>query len=118
LHGCWIDACQNEATVWNENWTIEKASPIADAEEYVVHDHVGFEEVCELAEFIQEHGRLGGKLVEHNNEVEYVHAAIEKFTTVNIDQCSCRRKAGARSGTHPRELSIIYFGNTKICELA
>jgi len=52
------------------------ASPIEDAEEWAIHDYEGFEgaslseyasfeHVAELAEFIEEHGNLGGELVSY-----------------------------------------------------
>jgi antirestriction protein len=65
-----------------------KASPIAGAEEYAIHDYEGFEgaslseyqgieSVAELAAFIAEHGELGGKLVEYFGDLDAAREAIE-----------------------------------------
>lgn len=76
LHGCWIDGEQDVEAIYTENREMLKASPIADAEEYVIHDYEGFagvsiaeyqgiEIIVELAAFIVEHGELGSKLLEY-----------------------------------------------------
>ncbi|WP_394693133.1 antirestriction protein ArdA [Hyphobacterium sp.] len=76
LHGRWIDATQDVADIQGEVRAMLAASPIAGAEEWAIHDYEGFEgvrlseydgfeRVTELAAFIAEHGRLGGKLVEY-----------------------------------------------------
>lgn len=65
-----------------------KASPIAGAEEYAIHDYEGFEgapvseysgieSVAELAAFVAEHGELGGKLVEYFGSLDDAREAIE-----------------------------------------
>lgn len=76
LHGCWIDAAQEPDEIRSGINAMLKASPIAGAEEYAIHDYEGFEgapvseyqdieSVTELAAFIAQHGELGGKLVEY-----------------------------------------------------
>lgn len=87
LHGGWIDACQDADEI---RWAIHdilKLSPIECAEEYAIHDYEGFEgvsiseyesidHVAELAEFLSEHGALGGKLVEYFGDIEEAKEAL------------------------------------------
>jgi antirestriction protein len=88
LHGSWIDATRGANHVREEIDRMLSASPIPGAEEYAIHDYEGFEgarieeysgidEVCTLAEFIGEHGALGGKLLEHFGDLESAREAIE-----------------------------------------
>lgn len=88
LHGAWIDADQ-EASAINEGiQSMLRVSPIADAEEWAIHDFEGFEgaevseytgieEVAEMAAFIAEHGEIGGKLVAHYGDLDDARKAIE-----------------------------------------
>jgi len=75
LHGSWIEVTDLDA-IWKAVRAMLSASPIDDAEEWAIHDYEGFEglqvseyqsfeTVIEMAEFIEEHGALGGKLAEH-----------------------------------------------------
>ncbi len=88
LHGCWIDAEQEPDDIRSGIAAMLKASPIAGAEEYAIHDYEGFEgaslseyhgidSVVELAAFIAEHGALGGKLVEYFGSLDDAREAIE-----------------------------------------
>ena len=88
LHGCWIDAEQEPDGIRSGITAMLKASPIAGAEEYAIHDYEGFdgallseyqgvESVAELAAFIAEHGELGGKLVEYFGSLDDAREAIE-----------------------------------------
>ena len=74
LHGVWIDAAQGESHIWERTRAMLKASPIPNAEEWAIHDYEGFESaslgeytafetVVERAEFIEEHGALGGAIL-------------------------------------------------------
>ena len=74
LHGAWIDATQGESHIWEQTRAMLKASPIEVAEEWAIHDYEGFEgaslseytafkSVAERAEFIEEHGALGGAIL-------------------------------------------------------
>lgn len=76
LHGRWIDATLGASHIWDETRAMLAASPIEMAEEWAIHDYEGFEgapvsewasfeTVAEMAEFIEEHEALGGKLIEH-----------------------------------------------------
>lgn len=78
LHGRWIDATEPDE-VREEVRAMLAASPEPDAEEHAIHDHEGFEgcrisewasfdTVCELADFIEQHGRLGARLYCHFGE--------------------------------------------------
>ena len=88
LHGRWIDATLGEDHVRKHIAQMLKASPIENAEEYAIHDYEGFEgapiseysgiaEVCALAEFIEDHGVLGGKLIEHYGDLDDAREALE-----------------------------------------
>lgn len=76
LHGAWIDAAQGESHIWERTRAMLKASPIPNAEEWAIHDYesfegaslseyTAFETVANIAEFIEEYGALGGKVLEH-----------------------------------------------------
>ncbi len=74
LHGVWIDATQGESHIWDKTRDMLKGSPIPNAEEWAIHDYEGFEgapigeytsfeTVEERAQFIEDHGELGGKIL-------------------------------------------------------
>lgn len=42
LHGAWIDADQEPWALWDEVAAMLRASPLADAEEWAIHDYEGF----------------------------------------------------------------------------
>ncbi len=90
LHGRWIEATTpNE--IWEQVRAMLAASPEPDVEEWAIHDYEGFEganlseyasfeTVCELADFIEEHGELGGKLYRHfGDDLQQVRAAFEDY---------------------------------------
>ena len=88
LHGRWIDAERGVSHIWNEVNAMLTASPIEEAEEWVIHDYEGFEgvsisewegfeSVTNIAEFISEHGELGGQLIAHYGGVEEAKSALE-----------------------------------------
>jgi len=70
--------------------TMLKASPMEDAEEYAIHDYEGFEgislseytsfeQVVEYADFIENHGALGGKLYQHYGNLEDAEKALAEY---------------------------------------
>lgn len=70
LHGEWIDADQDPWQIYDCVLAMLRRSPVADAEEYAIHDyegfgrlrlseHTGIEQVAQLAAFIVERGALG-----------------------------------------------------------
>jgi len=90
LHGRWIkvgDADEIRAAVR----AMLAASPMPDAEEWAIHDYEGFEgarlseyasfdTVCELADFVGEHGELGAKLYEHfGNDLDQARAQLDDY---------------------------------------
>ena len=88
LHGRWIDADQKPDILYSEVAGMLRASPIAAAEEYAIHDHEGFEgapiceytglaEVSALARFIADNGALGGALVSYFGDLDEAKRAIE-----------------------------------------
>ncbi|MEO1662790.1 MAG: antirestriction protein ArdA [Pseudomonadota bacterium] len=89
-HGRWIDATTPDA-IWKQVRAMLAASPEPDAEEWAIHDyegfeganlseHASFETVCELADFIEEHGELGGKVLSHfGGDLSLTRAAFEDY---------------------------------------
>jgi antirestriction protein len=82
LHGQWIDLDETLDTVWEQVHAILKSSPIPDAEEWAIHDYEGFEgynlgeyegieKAHTLAQFILEHGELGGLLLNHMRRIPF-----------------------------------------------
>lgn len=90
LHGCWIDATDPD-DIREKVAAMLAASPERDAEEWAIHDYEGFEgaeiaeyagfdEVCALADFVEEYGGLGGKLLEHFcGRLDEARAAFEDY---------------------------------------
>ena len=73
LHGRWIEATTPDE-VMSEVRAMLADSPLPDAEEWAIHDYEGFEgahlsgyesfeTVCNQADFVAEHGRLGALVV-------------------------------------------------------
>ena len=89
LHGQWIDLDQPLDDVWNAIHTMLNTSPIPDAEEWAIHDYEGFEgydlgeyegieNAHALAQFILEHGELGGLMLNHTSgDLALAQSAIE-----------------------------------------
>ncbi|WP_189338541.1 antirestriction protein ArdA [Sphingobium sp. SCG-1] len=88
LHGEWIEATQDAWAIYDDIAKMLKASPIADAEEWAIHDYEGFEgirieeyagieSVAEKAAFVVEHGRLGAELVNYYGSLDEARAALE-----------------------------------------
>ena len=76
LHGAWIDAAQEAWALYDGVRDMLAASPMAEAEEWAIHDYEGFggvrleeytglEHVAELAAFIAEHGAVGAALLDY-----------------------------------------------------
>ncbi|KPM17699.1 antirestriction protein ArdA [Citromicrobium sp. WPS32] len=89
LHGRWIDAAQEADAIRANITAMLDASPIADAEEWAIHDYDGFEglsiseyegveRVVELAAFIGEHGMLGALLVDHLGDLAEARQALDE----------------------------------------
>lgn len=89
LHGAWIDATQDPEVIREEIELMLAQSPIQPAEEYAIHDIDNFEglnigeyaslkKVSEIAQFIEQHGKLGAKYLE-NYGIDYYQSAIDNF---------------------------------------
>ncbi len=90
FHGEWIDATQGQDVIQDEINAILKRSSISGAEEWAIHDFEDFGRntlseyesisvVSEMAEFIESHGELGIKLMEHFYSIECAEDAIENY---------------------------------------
>jgi antirestriction protein len=89
LHGKWIGANQSENQILKEIHAMLEQSPIPRAEEWGIHDYEGFkgvtlheyssiEKVTTLAQFISEHGDIGGELLNHfNSNIDDANSALE-----------------------------------------
>lgn len=89
LHGAWIDATQETNQIWSEVENMLQSSPIANAEEYAIHDYEGFEgirlseysgmeETHQLACFVEEHGKLGAAVLDYY--VSDLDTTVESLT--------------------------------------
>ena len=90
LHGRWIDATTPDE-IRDEVRAMLAASPEPNAEDWAIHDYEGFEganlseytsfeTVCELADFIEENGELGGKVLSHfGDDLAEARAAFEDY---------------------------------------
>lgn len=87
LHGEWIDADQDADQIHEAIAAMLKTSPMADAEEWAIHDYEGFEgihlpeyagieTVSQLAAFIAEHGKLGAEVYNHFGSIEEAETAL------------------------------------------
>lgn len=87
LHGEWIGADQDAWAIYDDVKKMLSASPVADAEEWAIHDYEGFESiriveyegferVAELAAFVIEHGRLGAEVFRYFGSVEEARSAM------------------------------------------
>jgi len=76
LHGAWIDVEEDADAVQGAINAMLKASPVAGAEEYAIHDHedfggveiaeyAGVDKVVAIAGFLRERGTLGASVLEH-----------------------------------------------------
>lgn len=87
LHGKWIDANQEPDDIREEIAEMLKASPIAGAEEYAIHDseglgsiseHEGIDDVAELAALVDEHGDIFIGVYENFGDLEQAKTAMEE----------------------------------------
>ena len=90
LHGAWVDATLGIDHIQDALRIILKSSPIAEAEEWAVHDYEGFEtlniceyegfeSICEKADFIEKHGALGAALADYfGGDLEEAKQALDE----------------------------------------
>ena len=89
LHGTWIDANQDAYAIYDAVQAMLASSPVADAEEWAIHDYEGFEgvrlsewegfaEVSELAAFIAERGKIGAELINHLGSMDDARKAMSE----------------------------------------
>jgi len=87
LHGAWIDADQDAWAIYEDAQKMLAGSPVADAEEWAIHDfegfngirieeYDGFERVAELAAFVIEHGKLGAEVFSYFGSLEEARSAL------------------------------------------
>lgn len=99
LHGVWIDATQGVDSIWQEVSQMLLTSPAECAEEWAIHDHDGFggihiseyenfDTIAEYAEFIEEHGDLGAKLISYYGDFDDAKAALSDLYAGEYDSLS------------------------------
>lgn len=87
LHGEWIDADQGAWAIYDDVKKMLAASPVAEAEEWAIHDYEGFEgirieeydgfeRVAELAAFAIEHGKLGAEVFSYYGSLDDARIAL------------------------------------------
>ncbi|WP_416877406.1 antirestriction protein ArdA [Litorimonas sp.] len=97
LHGSWIDATQGEEGIWRDVSQMLLKSPAEYAEEWAIHDYVGFGDIClseyasfdtvaENAAFIEKHGEIGSKLVAFFGNIEDAENAISEHYAGEYDR--------------------------------
>jgi antirestriction protein len=89
LHGAWIDVGTDEWAICDGIQAMLKASPIAGAEEYAIHDYEGFQGVrieeytgivtlTAIAAFLLEHGTVGAEVLNYyGGDLDEARAAME-----------------------------------------
>lgn len=90
LHGAWIDATMDESDIYSAIQTMLSKSPVADAQEWAIHDytdfgnnvlseHSGVDAVQAKATFIKEHGSIAIALLEYYGDLQDAADALEDF---------------------------------------
>ena len=93
LHGAWIDVEDDADAVRDAINAMLKASPVAGAEEYAIHDHEGFggveiaeyagvDKVVRIATFLRERGALGALVLVESSERRRRDQWVEKLRAV------------------------------------
>lgn len=88
IHGAWIDLLQDPASIQDEIKTIIEQSPVANAEEYAIHDYENFggyrvrefdsiDELCEMARFLTDFPEFGGELLSIFGDLEEARRIAE-----------------------------------------
>lgn len=89
LHGVWIDATLDITDIQEKVSEMLAASPIANAEEYAIHDYEGFDgyrlgeyegldTAHEIASFIEEYPEYGAALLDHFSDIDAARKAAEE----------------------------------------
>ncbi len=121
LHGRWIEADQRVEFIQTKIAAMLASSPIPNAEEHAIHDCEGFEgveigeytsinAVCQIAAFIGEYGKLGGRLLSHfANDLEDAKAAFENYA--GEYKCLADFAQGLTEQTTEIPKSLAYYIN-------
>jgi len=119
LHGRWIEANQDFDDIQSDIATMLATSPISNAEEWAIHDFEGFEgaeigeytsieTVIKLAEFVSEHGELGGKLLAHfGGDLEDAEAAFENYAGQHMSLADFVQELTEETTEIPQ--SLVYY---------
>ncbi len=118
LHGQWFDADREPWEIYDDIRTMLRASPEEDAEEWAIHDYVGFagvsigeyqgiESVSEIAAFIAEHGELGGKLLSYFGDLDDARDAIsDHYAGEYVSAVDFARELTEQSAEIPQNLQF------------
>jgi antirestriction protein len=96
LHGVWIDATLDVSDIQASISRMLAASPVADAEEYAIHDHEGFDgydlgeyagidTAHDIALFLEEYEDFGGALLNHCGDLD------DAKKSASEDYCGCHK---------------------------
>ena len=119
LHGKWITATTPDE-ITAQMRAMLAASPIPHAEEWAIHDYEGFEgatlseyasfeTVCELADFIEDHGELGAKLLNHfGDDLSDARTAYDDYAGEYRSAAEFAEQLHEDTGTHIPQ-SLRYY---------
>jgi antirestriction protein len=114
LHGIWIEATSPDEIIV-EVRAMLAASPEPGADEWAIHDFEGFEgaglseyasfeTVCDIADFISEHGALGGQVYRHfGDDLDAARAAFEDYAGEHRSAADFAEQLHADIGTQVPE---------------
>ncbi|PHR92435.1 MAG: antirestriction protein [Robiginitomaculum sp.] len=99
LYGAWINATQGIDGIWRDVSQMLFKSPAEYAEEWAIHDYEGFgsihiseyegfDTIVTYADFIEEHGDLGAKLISYFGNVDDACETISDHYAGEYDSLS------------------------------
>jgi antirestriction protein len=119
LHGGWIEVEDDADAVREAVAAMLKASPVADAEEYAIHDYEGFggveiaeyagiDRVVAIAAFLRERGRLGALVLEHlGGDLDAAADALdEQYRGVFASLADCFQELTEETTVIPQSLRL------------
>jgi antirestriction protein len=118
LHGAWIEV-EDEGAVWAAIAAMLKASPVAMAEEFAIHDHEGFGgveigefasvgRVVQIATFLRTRGRVGALVLEEvGGDLEAASAALDdQYRGVFSSLADCFQELAEETTVIPESLRL------------
>jgi antirestriction protein len=119
LHGRWITTTTPDE-IRTQVRAMLAASSTPDAEEWAIHDYEGFEganlseyasfeTVCVLADFMEEHGELGSKVLSHfGDDLAEARAAFDQYVGEYLSAADFAEQLHEDTGTQTPQ-SLRYY---------